>query len=88
VAKYGCHFSFAKLQALNDLDHSQEINTKPLSCDGSETWQHGNSLVNYMKLVRGKKAIKGLFIYKQNFELFSSGNIMHKSGQFGLKNGK
>jgi len=38
-------------QALNDLDHSQEINTKPLSCDGSETWQHGNSLVNYMKLV-------------------------------------
>jgi len=41
-----------------------------------------------MKLVRGKKAIKGLFIYKQNFELFSSGNIMHKSGQFGLKNGK
>jgi hypothetical protein len=39
-------------QALNDLDHSQEINTKPLSCDGSETWQHGNSLVNYMKLVK------------------------------------
>ena len=38
-------------QALNDLDRSQEINTKPLSCDGSETWQHGNSLVNYMKLV-------------------------------------
>eukprot|EP00094_Tigriopus_californicus_P003973 TCALIF_03827-PA protein Name:"Similar to GRIK2 Glutamate receptor ionotropic, kainate 2 (Macaca fascicularis)" AED:0.16 eAED:0.16 QI:0/0.7/0.45/1/0.8/0.81/11/0/556 len=39
-------------QALHDLDHSQDINTKPLSCDGSETWQHGNSLVNYMKLVR------------------------------------
>ena len=38
-------------QALHDLDRSQEINTKPLSCDGSETWQHGNSLVNYMKLV-------------------------------------
>ena len=38
-------------QALHDLDHSQEINTSPLSCDGSETWQHGNSLVNYMKLV-------------------------------------
>ena len=39
-------------QALHDLDHSQNIDTKPLSCDGSDTWQHGNSLVNYMKLVR------------------------------------
>ena len=27
------------------------INTRALSCDGQETWQHGNSLVNYMKLV-------------------------------------
>lgn len=39
-------------QALHDLDHSQDIRTRPLACDGSETWQHGNSLVNYMKLVR------------------------------------
>ena len=38
-------------RALNDLDHSQEIDTHPLSCDGTQTWQHGNSLVNYMKLV-------------------------------------
>ncbi len=38
-------------QALHDLDHSQDITTRPLSCDGTETWQHGNSLVNYMKLV-------------------------------------
>ena len=37
--------------ALHDLDHSQLIDTKPLSCEGTETWQHGNSLVNYMKLV-------------------------------------
>ena len=42
-------------RALHDLDHSQDINTRPLSCDGSETWQHGNSLVNYMKLVRHTK---------------------------------
>ena len=27
------------------------VNTQPLSCSGEETWQHGNSLVNYMKLV-------------------------------------
>ena len=32
----------------------QVINTRPLSCDGLETWQHGNSLVNYMKLVEMK----------------------------------
>ncbi len=37
--------------ALHDLDHSQLIDTRPLSCEGTETWQHGNSLVNYMKLV-------------------------------------
>jgi hypothetical protein len=33
----------------------QEINTRSLSCDGTDTWQHGNSLVNYMKLVRAIK---------------------------------
>ena len=49
-ATYDAVHLFAR--ALHDLDHSQEINTRPLSCDGSDTWQHGNSLVNYMKLVR------------------------------------
>ena len=29
----------------------QVVITRPLSCSGEETWQHGNSLVNYMKLV-------------------------------------
>ena len=38
-------------QALTDLDRSQEITTVELDCSGSDTWQHGNSLVNYMKLV-------------------------------------
>jgi ABC-type amino acid transport substrate-binding protein len=28
----------------------QVIKTHPLSCDGEETWDHGNSLVNLMKL--------------------------------------
>jgi hypothetical protein len=32
--------------------HLQVITTKPLSCHGMETWQYGNSLINYMKLVR------------------------------------
>ena len=33
------------------LSAEQVINTRPLSCDGQDTWQHGNSLVNFMKLV-------------------------------------
>ena len=27
------------------------ITTKSLSCSGDVTWEHGNSLINYMKLV-------------------------------------
>ena len=27
------------------------VNTKPLLCSGEEAWQHGNSLVNYIKLL-------------------------------------
>ena len=33
------------------FESSQVVITRPLSCSGEETWQHGNSLVNYMKLV-------------------------------------
>ena len=37
--------------ALSELDRSQEVETVALSCDSEATWQHGNSLINYMKLV-------------------------------------
>lgn len=40
---------FAK--ALHDLDTSQQIDIQPLSCDGPDTWPHGYSLINYMKIV-------------------------------------
>lgn len=40
---------FAK--ALHDLDTSQQIDIHPLSCDGQDTWPHGYSLINYMKIV-------------------------------------
>ncbi|XP_071450570.1 glutamate receptor ionotropic, kainate 2 isoform X3 [Hetaerina americana] len=43
---------FAK--ALHDLDSSQRIDVKPLSCDASDTWPHGYSLINYMKIVEMK----------------------------------
>eukprot|EP00095_Tigriopus_kingsejongensis_P005732 maker-scaffold28_size608977-snap-gene-0.9 protein:Tk05732 transcript:maker-scaffold28_size608977-snap-gene-0.9-mRNA-1 annotation:"glutamate receptor kainate 2-like isoform x4" len=38
-------------RALTDLDRSQELSQVSLNCDGPGTWQYGNSLVNYMKLV-------------------------------------
>lgn len=45
---------FAK--ALHDLDTSQQIDIQPLSCDGQDTWPHGYSLINYMKIVsKGKE---------------------------------
>lgn len=40
---------FAK--ALHDLDTSQQIDIHPLSCDNQDTWPHGYSLINYMKIV-------------------------------------
>ena len=38
-------------KGLDALDHSQKISTKPLDCDQPDTWEHGNSLINYMKMV-------------------------------------
>ena len=40
---------FAK--ALNELDRNDYVQMRSLSCDGTETWTHGHSLVNYMKMV-------------------------------------
>lgn len=40
---------FAK--ALHDLDTSQQIDIHPLNCDTQDTWPHGYSLINYMKVV-------------------------------------
>ncbi|XP_011503888.1 PREDICTED: glutamate receptor ionotropic, kainate 1-like, partial [Ceratosolen solmsi marchali] len=36
-------------RALHVLDASQQIEIKPLSCDLTDTWDHGYSLINYMK---------------------------------------
>ena len=38
-------------RALSDLDISQHISVEPVPCDGGHAWQHGNSLLNYMKMV-------------------------------------
>ncbi len=44
-------------KALTALDASQVVEGRPegLGCDAKHTWQHGNSLINYMKMVRKSK---------------------------------
>ncbi|KAF2346082.1 Ionotropic glutamate receptor L-glutamate and glycine-binding domain, partial [Trinorchestia longiramus] len=38
--------------AIQALDNSTDVQVSPLVCEGEEAWLHGNSLINYMKLVR------------------------------------
>jgi len=37
--------------ALNELSAVQQVRQRPLDCSGQSTWVHGNSLINYMKMV-------------------------------------
>ena len=37
--------------ALNELTEVQQVRQKPLECSGKTAWAHGNSLINYMKMV-------------------------------------
>jgi len=37
--------------ALNELSSVQQVRQRPLDCSGQNTWVHGNSLINYMKMV-------------------------------------
>lgn len=40
---------FAK--ALHDLDQTQAISIRPISCETEEPWQYGNAVTNYMRMV-------------------------------------
>lgn len=63
---------FAK--ALHDLDTSQQIDIQPLSCDGQDTWPHGYSLINYMKIVGFifKLFLQNALVFKRFiFEIFA-----------------
>merc|ERR1711892_1202591 len=37
--------------ALNELSKVQQVHQRPLDCSGQSSWVHGNSLINYMKMV-------------------------------------
>lgn len=39
------------VSAVRQLNRSQEIGVKPLSCTSPLIWQHGTSLMNYLRMV-------------------------------------
>ncbi|KAG8535302.1 hypothetical protein GDO81_028892, partial [Engystomops pustulosus] len=39
------------VSAVRELNRSQEIGVKQLSCSTSQIWQHGTSLMNYLRMV-------------------------------------
>lgn len=41
--------------AVRELNRSQEIGVKPLSCTSPQIWQHGTSLMNYLRMVKLNK---------------------------------
>ena len=43
---------YAVVTAVQELNRSQEIGVKPLSCGSAQIWQHGTSLMNYLRMVR------------------------------------
>lgn len=43
-------------RALSDLDGSKEVQISTLYCEGDKTWQHGNSLINYMKWYSSRRS--------------------------------
>lgn len=45
---------YAVVTAVQELNRSQEIGVKPLSCGSAQIWQHGTSLMNYLRMVRGR----------------------------------
>lgn len=42
--------------AVRELNRSQEIGVKPLSCNSPQIWQHGTSLMNYLRMVNAPEA--------------------------------
>ena len=43
--------SFFTVLFITCLQYIQVINMNPLSCSSEDAWEHGNSLINYMKMV-------------------------------------
>ncbi|XP_076044322.1 glutamate receptor ionotropic, kainate 2-like [Oratosquilla oratoria] len=81
-------------KAIQDLDNSTDVQITALVCEGEDAWVYGNSIINYMKLVK----MPGLTGYIQFdslgfrtaftldiVELAEKG--LHKVGTWSLENG-
>ena len=43
---------FAVVAAVQELNRSQNVGATQLSCKSSKIWEHGTSLMNYLRMVR------------------------------------
>ncbi|XP_033212072.1 glutamate receptor ionotropic, kainate 2 isoform X2 [Belonocnema kinseyi] len=81
---YDAVYLFAK--ALHVLDSSQQIDIKPLSCEATITWDHGYSLINYMKVVE-MTGLSGIIKFDhQGFRSDFVLDIIELNTKEGLKN--
>ncbi|XP_044006778.1 glutamate receptor ionotropic, kainate 2 isoform X4 [Aphidius gifuensis] len=72
-------------KALHVLDTSQQIDIKQLSCESADTWSHGYSLINYMKIVE-MKGLTGLIKFDhQGFRSDFMLDIIELNSKEGLK---
>ncbi|CAH6864018.1 Grik4 [Phodopus roborovskii] len=51
---------YAVVTAVQELNRSQEIGVKPLSCGSAQIWQHGTSLMNYLRMIGQWHVAEGL----------------------------
>lgn len=42
---------YAVVAAVQELNHSQNVGATQLSCKSSKIWEHGTSLMNYLRMV-------------------------------------
>ncbi len=43
---------YAVVAAVQELNRSQNVGATQLSCKSSKIWEHGTSLMNYLRMVR------------------------------------
>lgn len=65
--------------AVQELNRSQNVGATQLSCKSSKIWEHGTSLMNYLRMVRtssGRREQKAgaLIISKESFQIL--GNVV------------
>ncbi|XP_024943087.1 glutamate receptor ionotropic, kainate 2 isoform X6 [Cephus cinctus] len=73
------------VKALHDLDKSQLIDIKPLSCESVDTWPHGYSLINYMKIAEMRGLTGVIKFDHQGFRSDFVLDIIELNSKEGLK---